>query len=58
MTRQQITAMIIFLKEAFVQIDNARTIAAQAQEARQIAILQRDVSYHITRLEGLKQDAS
>ena len=61
MTRAQLTAMVIFLKEAFVQIDNARKIAVEAkdqQTARDVATLQRDVSYEITCLDGRRESAT
>ena len=61
MTRAQLTAMVIFLKEAFVQIDNARKIAVAAKDqptAQDIAALQCDVSLEITRLEGRRISAT
>jgi hypothetical protein len=61
MTRAQLTAMVIFLKEAFVQIDNARQIAVTAkdrQTERDVAALQRDVSYEITRLDARRDSTT
>ena len=56
----QIVKIVIFLKEAAAQIDNARLVARSAAdrqtEGRFTALL-RDVASEITQLEILRQNA-
>jgi hypothetical protein len=58
MTKQQIASILIFLKEAGCQIDNAIQVAAQAGDEPTeeiLALLLRDLSFEIHRLELLRQ---
>jgi hypothetical protein len=53
MTKTQIAAMLIFLKEATVQIDHARVAAINAADSpalRNIEALSREVAEEIDRL--------
>jgi hypothetical protein len=53
MTKTQIAAMLIFLKEAAVQIDNARLVAINAADMptlRNLEALLREVAEEIDRL--------
>ena len=57
-TKQQIASILIFLKEAGMQIDNAIQVAAQAGDVPTEEILApilRDLSFEIHRLERLRQ---
>jgi hypothetical protein len=58
MTKQQIAAILIFLKEAGCRIDNAIQVAAQAGDEPTeeiLALILRDLSFEIHRLERLRQ---
>ena len=55
MTKQQIAMILIFLKEAAIQIDNAIAIAVQAADEpteEMLALILRDVSFEIHRFES------
>jgi hypothetical protein len=60
MTRKQIAALLVFLKEAGYQIDNARLLALNANEpqlaARFTALLDQ-LGYEIMQLEFLHRNA-
>ena len=54
MTREQIARMLIFLKEAAEQIDNARVVAIKAAHhptLHNIELLLREITWQIDRLE-------
>ena len=58
MTKTQIATILIFLKEAAVQTDNALAEAYRAGDALtkdNINILRRDIAFEISRLEILHQ---
>lgn len=58
MTKQQLAAILIFLKEAGIQIDNAIQVATQAADEpteEMLALILRDLSFEISRLERLHQ---
>ena len=58
MTKTQIAAILIFLKEAAVQIDNALAEAYRSGDVLtkdNITVLRRDVAFEIGRLELLHQ---
>lgn len=60
MTRAQIAAILIFLKEGGYQIDNARRAALAANDrqlAAQIGALLDQLGYEIMQLEILHQSA-
>jgi hypothetical protein len=60
LTKAQILRVVIFLKEAAAQIDNARLVAhsaADRQTEGRLAALLRDVASEITHLEILRQNA-
>ena len=61
MTKTQIATILIFLKEASAQIDNALAEAYRADDALtkdNITVLRRDVAFEIGRLEILHQMSS
>ena len=58
MTKQQIATILIFLKEAAVQIDNALAEAYRSGDALtkdNITLLRRDIAFEIGRLELMYQ---
>ena len=58
MTKTQIATILIFLKEAAVQIDNALAEAYRAGDVLtkdNISVLRRDLAFEISRLEILHQ---
>jgi hypothetical protein len=58
MTKTQIASILIFLKEAGIQIDNAIQVATQAADEpteEMLALILRDLSFEISRLELLHQ---
>jgi hypothetical protein len=60
MTRKQIAALLVFLKEAGYQIDNARLLALNAndpQRATRFTALLDQIGYEIMQLEIMHQSA-
>ncbi len=60
MTKAQITRMLIFLKEAAAQIDNAQVVALNSGDPYTLSIMQfllREVAAEIDRLEILHRSA-
>lgn len=60
MTKAQIGRMLIFLKEAAGQVDNARVVAINAADPYTLAAIQfllRELSAEIDRLEILHRSA-
>jgi hypothetical protein len=58
MTKQQIATILIFLKEAAVQIDNAFAEATRSGDVMtkdNIAVLRRQAAFEIGRLELMHQ---